>query len=102
MTLNKYQRERFADQNLEQVQDRLQDFVRQFEDSEIVGGRLLKDVAVTSGSPAEIPHYLGREPNGVVLVKSTVQLDIWQPTEPTGVFVYVQGSANATVNLWVF
>lgn len=102
MAITQYQRRRFAGQDLEDLQDRIEEFSNQIYDSAIISGRLIEDTTVVSGSATGIPHNLGRPAKGVILVKSTVQLDIWQPTASDSTHVYVQASANATVNLWVF
>lgn len=101
-TLVPYQRERFDSQDLERLQDRIDQFLQQVYASDIITGVLVQDAAITTGSPAQIPHSLGRIPTGVILVKSTVQLDIWQPTAATKAVIYVQGSATTTASLWVF
>lgn len=109
--LVKFQRWRFKNEDLERLQDRLDDFFDQLYSSdfyaalysgEMAIGELLENVSVTTGTPAAISHNLRRIPKGVLLAKSTVQLDIWQPTAATSTQIHVQASANATVNLWVF
>lgn len=102
MTINKYQRERFADPDIEKSQDRLQDFTKQFEQSQILSGRLIKDVAISSASTTEISHGLGRAPVGVILVKTSAQVDFWEPTAADNFFIYARTSVSGIFNLWVF
>jgi hypothetical protein len=99
--LEQYHRERFDNQDLEILQDRIEQFLRQVYSSDILTGVLLQNIAVTTGV-TQIPHSLGRIPIGVILVKNTVQLDIWQPTAATRAVISIQGSAASTVSLWVF
>jgi hypothetical protein len=54
----------------------------------------------TTGTAITINHGLQRQPIGVHLVNSDKQLQIWQPTTPTTVSIFLAPSdatANATV-----
>ena len=101
MNLKQFARERFSTGALNRLQDRVQDWATQLDKQEIVNGVLLKDVALTT-SQTSIAHKLGRVPTGVILVRTPVQLDIWEPTAADKDFLYIQASAATTVNLWVF
>ena len=97
-----YQRELTDSRQLESVQDRVEEFLRQVYASDIITGRLIEDVAISSASTTTIEHKLGRTPRGVILVKTSAQCDLWQPTPADDKSLYVRTSVSGTFNLWVF
>jgi len=95
--------DRFADEDekLVQLQDRLEAFFKAIEDCPLVDGRGIEDVAITSGTPLEVEHLLGRVPEGYVVTKRSAGASVFH-TAIDDEHLTLDASANVTVNLWVY
>lgn len=82
--------------NVEEVLGRLQQ-------STILDGVLLKDVATSIGS-FTVSHELGRAPVGFLITKSNAPMCIYNDTvgNTPSKLLYLKANAQATVDLWVF
>lgn len=71
----------------------------------LIQGELLTDITITSGTPLEVSHQLGRRIQGWAVVRQNAQADIWDTpgsasAEKTR--ITLNASATVTVSLWVF
>lgn len=66
-------------------------------------GKLLKDVALISGSANLINHKLGRAPIGFIVTKYSIQVaaPIWQ-LSMTNIQIDLRTATSCTVDVWVF
>lgn len=69
---------------------------------EIGGGRLVKDVDVST-TAVEVAHGLGRKWVGCIVTKADTPVSIASSSSSNdGVYVLVEASAAAIVDLWIF
>lgn len=92
-------------EDVRQLQDALQSFVRPLLSLQLLDGRLVEDVALVSGQANYVPHGLGRRAKWLA-VSPNADARIWEDTAtaapvPTTQLV-LRASANVTVHLWVF
>lgn len=86
------------------LQDATDRALRPLTKCSLVGGRLIKDVEISTGTPLLIDHKLGRDPYWIVVGKSA-EADVWdsQASNDTPKRTLVlNASADVTVQLWVF
>lgn len=84
------------------LQQRLFEFFAQFFNNPLLDGVLLKQVQLGS-TATQVPHTLGREPQGWIIVNKTANADVWQSgTTLSKSFITLQASTTVTVDLWVF
>lgn len=69
----------------------------------ILDGRLLENVVVTT-TATEVPHGLGREPRGWLVVRSSVALSVYEAAPSAYPTLNLRLTATGTdvVSLWVF
>lgn len=92
--------------DLSKVQDNVRNVLESISElHEIVNGRLIKDIAIVSGTAKIISHELSRKLKGWIVVRKSANSTIWDSqltnTNPKTTLV-LQASANVTVSLWVF
>lgn len=72
---------------------------------QIIDGLLLQTVALTTGVVNNIPHKLGRNAIGYMIVNRSADCRIWDDqltnTEKE-LYLKLRTSANVTVDIWVF
>lgn len=93
-----------GDRNLDQVQANVDKAIRQVTDTGIVPGIKVKDVFLATGSPVDVPHGLGRDPDWIV-IKKNADARVWdsQSTNPAKRnTLQLNSSADVTVSLWIF
>ena len=92
------------DDVLNRVQDRVKGSLDALVKQPFLNGVLLEDVALVSGSFQPVAHRLTRPWRGYLVLSRTANAVVWNqtPGADAGVFMYLQPSANVTVNLWVF
>lgn len=67
-------------------------------------GVLLKNVVLSSAATNKVSHTLGRTPVGYFIISKNANANVYDATAadlPT-LFLYLNTTANVTVNLWVF
>ena len=69
----------------------------------IADGRLLENVVVTTAA-TEVPHGLGREPRGWIVVRSSVALSVYEaaPSDYPTLNLRLTATGTDVVSLWVF
>ncbi len=71
----------------------------------ILDGVLLEDVVVTTGVVNAIPHQLGRELIGWMVVRQRASAIVWDTQDVnsnSAQTLFLNSSATVTVDLWVF
>ena len=71
----------------------------------ILDGQILSDIALVTGSSNSVSHLLGRDCQGYIVTKRSVDCRIWDDEATNtekAIFLKLRTSANATVSLWVF
>ncbi len=104
MTLPRFAKVQVEDEALNRVQDRVKAATDAVANIAMLDGMLLEGVALVSGSFQPVAHRLTRPWRGYLVLSRTANAVVWNqtPGADAGVFMYLQPSANVTVNLWVF
>lgn len=104
MSIPRFAKVQVADDTLNRVQDRLRVTTDALASVPLVDGVLLENVVLTAGAFAPVAHRLARPWRGFLVVARNANAVVWNqsPGTDAGVFIYLQPSANVTVNLWVF
>lgn len=95
-----FQKVRTQDKELMQLQNSLSRVFLDLLGLEILNGRLIEDVEVTT-SQVTVNHGLNRELKGWIVVKKNADRRVWQ-TDITATTLTLDASATVTVSLWVF
>lgn len=96
---------RNTDQMFQMFQDNLAAWTRQFDGKTVPDGLLTGAVALTTAFQ-NVPHGLGRVPNGWSAVSPDNDVRVWEDSvsnnpDPTK-FIRVKGSGSANLKFWVF
>ncbi len=94
-----------ADQILSRMQDNVDSAISQLSVTEILQGRLVKDVELASATTTKISHKLGRAPLGWIIVRQRASAIIWDTQDTNSnpnLTLNLNCSANVIVDLWVF
>jgi len=70
----------------------------------ILDGVLLKNVVLSSAATNKVSHTLGRTPVGYFIISKNANANVYDSTTPDlpTLFLYLNTTANVTVNIWVF
>lgn len=115
MRLERFERLTKSDEELIALQDRLEDFFRQFEENPLMQGVTL-DGTNKAGDPPigieltttkkYIDHKLGRNPTGYIITRKDANADVYESTyinaEQKTRQLSLIATAPVTVCLWVF
>jgi len=74
------------------------------QNSVILNGVLLKNIELANGI-TEVPHKLGREPIGWLIVGKDATADIWDSQATNArkrITLLLNSSADVVVSLWIF
>jgi len=98
-----YLRYRSDNPDIEQVQDSVEMTFDEVSKVPILNGNLLEDIDVLT-APRRYPHGLGRPFKGFIVVDKTSDVRVFRGDldVDTSVFIPLQGTATATVKVWVF
>ena len=102
MSLKSLRASQIQDYETNTFQRNVIDFSTQLVKNPMLDGLLLTDIAVST-TAVEVPHNLGRDIVGYLVVKSDAAVSVFSSTSTTPkVTVKLTADASATVNLWVF
>ena len=104
MTLSRFAKVQVEDEELSRVQDRVKAALDPLTSIPLLDGVLLEGVVITAGSFTPVAHRLARPWRGYLVLTRGANAVVWNQTagSDSGSFLYLQASANVTVNLWVF
>lgn len=97
-------RQNFEHDEVQSLHDEMEQVFRDVGGIRILQGRLLEDVALTTGQANFVNHRLGRTANYIVVRKSA-DARIWDQQSANNLqskTLDLRCSANVTVSLWVF
>lgn len=104
MTLPRFVKVQVEDEALNRMQDRIKMATDAVANVALLDGVLLEGVVLASGGFQPVAHRLARPWRGYLVLSRTANAVVWNqtPGADAGAFIYLQPSANVTVNLWVF
>lgn len=91
------------DQAFNQFQD---ETISQFRDlsssiGAIANGQQIDNVSVSAGQVTNVPHNLGGQHSGVIVVRADADVRVWETDRRPG-SIQLSASGSATVSLWVY
>jgi len=102
----KFKKLEIPDQLLSRFQDNVEQAISELPATQIIQGRLVSNVTLTSGSVNNVEHKLGRKLLGWFPVRVRAQATLWDSqdsnTNNADKFLSLNTSATVTVDLWVF
>ena len=93
------------DKVIARFQDNVEQAVSQLPSTDIIQGRLVKDVSLLSASTVKVSHKLGRPVVGWFIVRQRASAIIWDSQDSNAtpsLTLDLNCSANVVVDLWVF
>jgi len=93
------------DKVIARFQDNVEQAISQLPSTDIVQGRLVKDVSLLSASTVKVSHKLGRPVVGWFIVRQRASAIIWDSQDSNStpsLTLDLKCSANVVVDLWVF
>ena len=105
MTVRSFERISVTEPEVQNLQYRLEETLRPVTDSSIIGGRIIEDITLASGTTSKIAHKLGRKLIGWVVVgKNAAQhvYDVNSGKTDLDTYIYLTAGGTVTVNIWVF
>jgi hypothetical protein len=91
------------DIDLRFLQDAVNETLNMIVRREILDGKLIKNIALTTGTPKTVDHGLGRVVQGWIAVRKSANANIWDTkTQLEERFLVLNSSANVNIDLWVF
>lgn len=100
-SLPNYKRVISPDTSVNHLQDAVAPIFDSLQAKELIKGRLIKDVIVTT-STVTINHGLGRQLIGWHIVRKNADANVWEDSAPTTTQLVLDSDATVTVSLWVF
>ena len=105
MTVRSFERISVTDPEVQNLQYRLEETLRPVTDSSIIGGRIIEDITLASGTTSKIAHKLGRKLIGWAVVgKNAAQhvYDVNSGKTDLDTYIHLTAGGTVTVNIWVF
>ena len=94
---------RTAVKDIQRLQDALSKVFNAIQKKEILDGRLINSVALTTSGPAEIEHGLRKPIRGWIIVEKNANAIVYSSVSTTpNATLILNTTANVTVDLWVF
>lgn len=100
MSIRSLKEQHFSETDLSRLMANLKEWTNQVTPLEILQGRLIEDLAVTTTATAFV-HGLGRTPRGWIIVDKTADVRVWR-TAWTSTKITLDSSGSATIAIWVF
>ena len=102
---NKFKKIEIEDEVLSRMQDNVEQAISQLPTTDVIQGRLVKNVALLSASTVKVSHKLGRPVIGWIVVRQRASAIIWDSQDSNAnpsLTLDLNCSANVIVDLWVF
>lgn len=93
------------DATINKLQENVDEFLLPITNSAIIDGILLTGVVLTTGTTNQVEHKLQRPPLGWIIVRQRANASIWDSQDSNnlkGRLLFLECSANVTVDIWVF
>jgi len=105
LSLKRFKKINTEDRERDQLQENVDQFLEQILRREIIPGILLESISLTTGTPNEISHKLGRKLIGWNVTRMRSQATVWDNQDTNtrkDRTLILNVSANVTVDLWIF
>jgi hypothetical protein len=105
MPIRNINKVRSVNREINQVQENVDQFAKQFTDKEFLDSLLIKNITLTAGSVNELNHTLGRELQGWIPVRVRADSRIWDTQDSntrSTLTLLLNVSATVTIDLLVF
>lgn len=96
---------RTREEDTRQLQDAVEKVLNSILPKQILDGRIIKNVLVTSGTPKNVDHGLGRELVGWFSILNSANSVVWDSqgsNTSRDKTLVLNASATTTISLWVF
>jgi hypothetical protein len=100
-TIQTFQKDNFGDDNLEQIQTNVQQFITALTFIPILRGRLIDDIFVDSAIDNRIEHKLNRVPKGYLITKMDSPAIVTHYGFDKS-YLVLNASSSTTIGIWVF
>lgn len=81
----------------------IEDFTRQLVLNPLLDGRVISTIALTASVPSTIPHSLGRDWLGWLVINKNANANVWvSATTNKDRGITLTASANVTIDLYIF
>jgi hypothetical protein len=100
-TIQTFQKDNFADDNLEKIQTNVQQFISALTYIPILRGRLIDDIFIDSAIDTRIEHKLNRIPKGYLITKMDSPAIVTHAGFDKS-FLLLSASSSTTIGIWVF
>lgn len=99
-----YNRHITGDYDLEQIQDRVEDFEQTlFEHIPLLDGAYLEDIDIdVAPAVTRVPHTLDRNARGWFIAAIDADAAVYQTQDPDARYLYLTAGAACTASIWVF
>ena len=92
-----------ASAEMTKLQDALAKVFNAIQIKQLLDGRLITNIEITSASIKEVEHGFQRDLRGWIVVRKNANANVWEsvsnlPKRPLN----LNSSANVTISLWVF
>lgn len=89
--------------DISRLQDALSKVFNAIQKKQILDGRLIENIEISTGTVKEVAHGLQSNPRGWIVVKKNAEATIWETASTlAGRTLSLNASANVTISLWVF
>lgn len=100
-----FEKTRAKNPEVSDLQDACAVVFRDIVSKEVLDGRLIENIAITTGTEKTINHGLGRAIRGWIVTRTSAGATVWDSqsnnTTPRATLV-LNASANVTISIWVF
>lgn len=96
---------RTDNQDLMSLQDSVKSVLKEIASNPFLRGNLIRDIEMVSGSTSIVPHKLNWRPTGYLITRNQGNAVIWDTQKENPypeLSVYLNSSANTTIDVWFF
>jgi hypothetical protein len=101
-----FRKQQTASSDLNLVQEAVDNSIRSMQSRELLNGTLITGVTLDNVAFKQVPHNLGRKPNGYLIVGRSANAVVWDDAAGNAALadksLKLRASAAVTVALWVF
>jgi len=98
--MRSFEKVNFKDYKYETIQKNTDTFLIQLKSFPMFKGNLLKDIEL-SATALNVPHRLGRTPEGYLITKKNANATVWNGEMDQSI-ISLTASGNVTVDLWIY
>tara|TARA_R110000765_G_scaffold312712_1_gene405707 strand:+ start:900 stop:1217 length:318 start_codon:yes stop_codon:yes gene_type:complete len=105
MTLRKFEKLDVTNPEIKRLQYRLEETFQPITDSPVLGGRLIDDIDLASGTTSKIAHKLERKLVGWIVIGKNAAQHVYDANSgktDLDQYIHLTASGTTTVTVWVF